>query len=45
VIGWSGCTLTAAYEEMTGAIDSARLPFLPDFTGRDPVRLLSVRDP
>ena len=43
VIGWSGCTLTAAYEEMTGAIDSARLPFLLDFTGRDPASSLSVR--
>ena len=42
MIGWSGCTLTAAYEEMTGAIDSGCLPFLLDLTGRDPVRSLSV---
>jgi hypothetical protein len=34
VIGWSGCRITdettAAYDDVIAAIDSARLPFLPD---------------
>ena len=34
VIGWSGCRITDetadAYDEVIGAIDNARLPFLPD---------------
>jgi hypothetical protein len=41
-VGWSDCRITvetaAAQADVTSAIDSARLPFLPDGTGRLPRR-------